>query len=115
MTGNVQQLHEFRNLVILESVFPWILRGYLNEDGTETNVINTNVTHVLLVFWRDRYNYENDFYKFGDLETSGVSEKKSYCYDNYLNFINKNSNGRYELELPFKENHPVIHDHFILS
>ena len=50
MTGNVQQLHEFRNLVILESVFPWILRGYLNEDGTETNVINTNVTHVLLVF-----------------------------------------------------------------
>ena len=85
-----------------------------NADGTENNVININVTHVLHVFSTDRYNYENDFYKFGDLETLVISEKESSCYNNYLNFINKNSNGRYEVELPFKENHPVIHDHFIL-
>ena len=78
------------------------------------HVIHTNVAHVLRVFATDRYNYENDIYKFSDLETLGISEKESSCYDNYLNSIKKNSNGRYELDLPFKENHPVIHDHFIL-
>ena len=63
MTGKVQQLDEFRNLVMFESVFGWILSGSLNADGTENHVINTNVTHVLRVFATDRYNYENDVYK----------------------------------------------------
>ena len=30
--------------------------------------------------------------------------------NNYLNCIKKNLNGRYEVKLPCKENHPVIHD-----
>ena len=64
MTGKVQQLHEFRNLVMLESVFGRILSGSLNADGTENHVINTNITHALRVFATDRYNYENDVYKF---------------------------------------------------
>ena len=114
MTGKVQQLHEFHNLVMLESVFEWIFSDSLNAGSTENHVIHTNVTHVLLVFATDRCNYENDIYKFWDLETLGISQKESSCYDNYLNSIKKNSNGRYELDLPFKENHPVIHDHFIL-
>ena len=62
MTGKVQQLHEFRNLVMLESVFGRILSGCLNADGTENDVINT-VTHVLRGFATNRYNYENDVYK----------------------------------------------------
>ena len=114
MTRKVQQLHKFRNLVMLESVFGWILSGSLNADGTKNHVINTNVTNVLRVFATDRYNCENDVCKFWDLETLGISEKESSCYDNYLNSFKKNSNGRYEVELPSKENHLVIHDHFIL-
>ena len=66
ITGKVQQLHEFHNLIMLESVFGWILSGSLNADGTEKHVTNTNVTHVLHVFATDRYNYENDVYKFWD-------------------------------------------------
>ena len=42
------------------------------------------------------------------------SEKESSCYADYLNCMKKNSNGRYEVELLFKENHPVIHDHSTL-
>ena len=55
MTGKVQQLHEFYNLVMLESVFGWILSGSLNGDSTENHIINTIVTHVLRVFATDRY------------------------------------------------------------
>ena len=113
-TGKVQQLHEFCNLVMLESVFGWILSGSLITDGTLNHVNNTNVTHVLRIFAAGRYNYENDVYKIWDLETLGISEKESSCYDNCLNSIKKNSNGRCEVQLPFKENHPVIHDHFTI-
>ena len=55
MTGKVQQLHEFHNLVMLESVFEWILSGSLNGDRSENHIINTKVTHVLRVFATDRY------------------------------------------------------------
>ena len=81
MTGKVQQLHEFCSLVMLESVFGWILNDSLNADGTKNHVVNINVTHVLCVFATDRYNYKNDVYKFWDLQTLGVSEKESSCYD----------------------------------
>ena len=89
MTRKVQQLHKFRNLVMLESVFGWILSGSLNADGTKNHVINTNVTNVLRVFATDRYNCENDVCKFWDLETLGISEKESSCYDNYPNSFKK--------------------------
>ena len=89
MSRKVQQLHKFRNLVMLESVFGSILSGSLNADGTENHVINNNVTHVLRVFATDRYNCENDVCKFWDLQTLGISEKESSCYDNYLNSFKK--------------------------
>ena len=40
--------------------------------------------------------------------------RKNHLVMIYLNSIKKNSNSRYEVELPFKENHPVIYDYFIL-
>ena len=114
MTEKVQQLHEFCNLLMLESVFGWILCGWLNAGDNGNHVVNTNVTHVLRVFAKDKYNCKIDVYKFRNLETLRISEKESSCYDNYRNSIKKHSNGRYKVELPFKENHPVIHDHFVI-
>ena len=114
MNGKFQQLHEFRNLFKLESVFGWILSGSLNADNTENHVTNINISHVLRVFAAYRYNCKSDVCKFLDLETLGISEKESPSYDNYLNSIKNNSNGSYDVELPFKENHTVIHDHFIV-
>ena len=92
----------------------WILSGYFITYSTVHHANNTNFTHVLRSFATGRYNYENDIYKFWDIETLGISEKESSCYDIYLNSIKKNSSGRYEVELPFKENHPVIHDYFTI-
>ena len=76
MTGKIQELNELGNLVMLESVFGWILSGSLKADSTGNHVINTNVTCVLRAFATDGYNYENDVYKFSDLETLGISEKE---------------------------------------
>ena len=76
MTGKIQELNELGNLVMLESVFGWILSGSLKADSTENHVINANVMYVLCAFATDGYNYENDVYKFSDLETLGISEKE---------------------------------------
>ena len=51
MTGKVQQLHEFRNLVMLESVFGRILSGCLNADGTENDVLIL-MSHMFCVVLR---------------------------------------------------------------
>ena len=50
---------------------------------------------------------------FGTYKLSGFL-RKNHLVMIYLNSIKKNSNSRYEVELPFKENHPVIYDYFIL-
>ena len=39
MTGKVQQLHEVRNLVMLESVFGWILSGSLKSQKTMSLIL----------------------------------------------------------------------------
>ena len=41
ITGKVQQLHGFRKLVMLESVFGSVLSGCLNTYGCKNHVINT--------------------------------------------------------------------------
>ena len=41
ITGKVQQLHGFRNLVMLESVFGRVLSGCLNAYGSKNHAINT--------------------------------------------------------------------------
>ena len=41
-----------------------------------------------------------------------ISEKETPCYNHYIEDIHKNAENRYEVCLPFKENHPLIHDHF---
>ena len=45
--------------------------------------------YVLPIFATDSYNYENDVYKFWDIETLGISEKALSCFNNYLNSIKK--------------------------
>ena len=45
----------------------------------------------------------------------GISEKETPRYNRYIEDIRENSESRYEVSLPFKENHPLIHDHFELS
>ena len=43
MTGKVQQLHEFHNLVMLESVFGWILSGSLNAHDNSNVIYNVEL------------------------------------------------------------------------
>ena len=58
-------------------------------------------------------NLENELHCFCDLESLGISGQENYVKD-FSDIIYQNEDLRYEAKLPFKEHHPLLHDHFFL-
>ena len=50
--------------------------------------------------------------RFWELESIGISNKEKQPYNYLEEKICKNQDNRSEVKLPFKENHPLIHDNF---
>ena len=51
--------------------------------------------------------------RFWDLDTIEIVEKERSVYENFLDDISFHDN-RYEVRLPFKEDHPMIEDNYEL-
>ena len=51
---------------------------------------------------------------FWELESIGIAEKQKSVYDKFEDQI-KFENNRYVVNLPFKEDHPLIEDNFNLN
>ena len=112
LTGELK-LYDREGLVAVNFLFGWVLSGPIGVKSEELETTKLHSTHVL--FSRDIAGYENSVSRFWDLRVLGISEKETPCYNHYIEDIRKNSENRYEVSLPFKENHPLIHDHFELS
>ena len=67
-----------------------------NENQTEANHLDSQIER----FW--------------DLDTIGIKDKEISVYDKLLDGV-KFVNGRYEVRLPFKEDHPIIEDNYALT
>ena len=99
----------------MESKVGWILSGPVSECAASFHDnVNFVRTHVLRVDW-DTQQLETQLHKFWDLETLGISQNENHCYDKFSEGTKLNHENRYEVQLPFKGNHPVIHDNFDLS
>ena len=51
---------------------------------------------------------------FWELESLGINKYDQSFYKEYLNTICHKERNRYEVQLPFKENHPLVHGNFEL-
>ena len=102
------KLCDGEGLVAVNSWFGWVLSGSIGVKSEELETTNLHSTHALLS--RDIAVYENSVSRIWDLEVLGISE-----YPHYIEDIRKSYENRYEVSLPFKGNHPLIHDHFELS
>ena len=87
MDIHYEQLDEFRNLVMLESVFGRILRSSVNGGRAEKNKELMLMPHIFLQ--RIDVTTKMIFKNFGT---------QKFYLGNYLNSIKKYSNGRYDLE-----------------
>ena len=89
-----------------------MLSGLTGVKAEELETTNLHSTHVL--FSRDIAGYENSDSRFWDLELLEISGKETRYYNYNIEDIPKNSENRYGFSLLFKENRPLIHDHFEL-
>ena len=110
--------------VAIKTKFGWVLYEPLNEKASQVQVtvVNETKTHVLnLCFEPTKISdptktesLEIDLKKLWDLETLDIIQKKLSMHDHFIKSIHLNNERRCETNLPFKENLPVLYDHFDL-
>ena len=106
----------------LETKLGWVLSGPVPWDQeAQSTQTNLTLTHLLLIneeqSKEDEFNkesLENQLSKFWDLENLGILKSEDTVYQNFEEEI-KFVNGRYEVQLPWKEQHPLLPDNFKLS
>ena len=110
--------------VAIKTKFGWVLYEPLNEKASQVQVtvVNETKTHVLnLCFEPTKISdptktesLEIDLKKLWDQETLDIIQKKLSMHDHFIKSIHLNNERRCETNLPFKENLPVLYDHFDL-
>lgn len=118
VTGKINRSVE-SSLVAIETKFGWVLSGvHESVRGCEKNETSTNnLIHTLRVDCCERETdvLDKQLNKFWELDSIGISKNEKSCYDLVFDKIKKNEDNRYELALPFKENHSLLPDNFELS
>ena len=106
----------------VETKFGWVLNGPVkdgkNNDTSNMNFVSELSSHVLFVNSEpksENLDLENKLDRFWDLESIGISENEKHCQDHFIDSIYLNEENRYETNLPFKENHALLHNNFELS
>ena len=105
---------ESGGLVAVETKFECILSGCVGV-GAKTqsvNFVSNETSEVRIIGEND--GLEIQLKRFWELESLGINKYEQSFYEEYLNTICRNEHNRHEVGLPFKENHPLIHDNFEL-
>ena len=106
----------------LETKLGWVLSGPVPWDQeAQCTQTNLTLTHLLMVNEGQskedeptKESLENQLSKFWDLENLGILKSEDTVYQNFEEEI-KFVDGRYEVKLPWKEQHPLLPDNFKLS
>ena len=78
---------------------------------TESCTVNLSATHVLKIESADINHVQDDLQKFWDLETLGIRDTETSVHDKFSNEI-RFTGERYQVKLPFKDNHPMLSDNY---
>lgn len=108
--------------VALQSRLSWVLSGPLNLncENIQSSAVNIRATHVLKIestpveFNEDTGDINDHLHKLWDLETLGIHKNEISVYDGFTQEVRFNGE-RYEAKLPFKEDHPLLHDNYSTS
>ena len=77
--------------------------------------MNLTITHALRVAVesKEKHPLSEKIERFWDLDTIGIAEKERSVYGKFLDDSSFHDK-RYEVRLPFKEDHPMIEDNYEL-
>ena len=96
--------------VALETMLGWVLSEPAAVRA-ESCTINLSATHVLEIESGDISHVQDDLQKFWDLETLGIRDTETSVHDKFSNEI-RFTGERYQVKLPFKDNHPMLSDNY---
>ena len=113
--GELRRLSSDR-LTAVRSKLGWLLSGPFNVSHCkESCSMNLAITLVLRVAVesKEKHPLSEKIERFWDLDTLRILEKERSVYEKFLDDISFHDN-RYEVRLPFKEDHPMIEDNYEL-
>lgn len=117
VTGKIHQGKE-AGLVAMETKVGWVLSGPITVDPSHKTFSTSHLTHSMKIAAQSAStdNLETLVENFWDLESFGISEtEKSPWEELFEGKITRNADNRYEIELPFKHNHPILPDNYEMS
>ena len=100
-------------LTVISSMLGWLINGPVTSNQI-TKSVNMNISHVMKVQCEKNEEklLSEEISNFWNLDVIGISEDETAKEEN---FSIKFENGRYKVELPFKESHLQLADHYTLS
>ena len=101
-------------LTAINSKLGWVLSGPYECEDKNSSYVDITPTHAMLVCFDEDELLSKRVEQFWDLDTVGITENESTVYEKFLSEV-KFVNCRYEVRLPFKEDHPLIEDNYMLS
>ena len=102
----------------METKAGWVLSGPITVDANHKTFSTSHLTHSMKITAQpaDTDNLQTLVENFWDLESFGISEtEKSPWGESFEEKITRNADNRYEIELPFKNNHPILPDNYEMS
>ena len=110
VTENIVKSGELGSLAAVEAKFGWILSGCVGVGGKTKSVRFVSSATSEVRIGEENDELESQVNRFWEFESLGINKHERSFYEEYLNTICRNEYNRYEVRLPFKENHPLIHE-----
>ena len=101
-------------LTAINSKLGWVLSGPYECEDENSSYVDITPTHAMLICFDEDELLSKRVEQFWDLGTVGITENESTVYEKFLSEV-KFVNGRYEVRLPYKEDHPLIEDSYMIS
>ena len=102
----------------LKTKFGWVLSGPAHGLSNGSHGANLLITHTLRIDAALEQQGDSDLdaslKRLWDLEILGIKEDESSIYEKFTTSV-QHHEGRYEVELPWKETHPTLPDNLDLS
>ena len=101
--------------VAIRTMFGWVLSGPTSRHVADAAAACL-VTHTLRVdgLSRESQVLDDRLRSFWDLESFGIIDATNAVHDEFTTTVQQ-VEGRYEVQLPWREGHPVLHDNYQLS
>ena len=112
VTGEVK--HGVSGPTAIDTILGWVLSGLMSPIETFVNLLSIDSVHTLHVDVQDDLQSLNlQLSKFWDLEAIGIRDQESPVHVKFKETVSFDGE-RYEVRLPWREEHPPLSDNFDL-